>query len=425
MAEQNWARNYTYSTENVHRPETLEQVQALVADCPRIKALGTRHSFNGIADSTTNLLSLEKFNRVLKIDAARRTVTVEAGIKYGTLSERLHAEGFALHNMASLPHISVAGACATATHGSGDRRANLAAAVSAMEIVTATGEVKNVSRKQDGETFSGLVVHLGGIGIVTKITLDILPTYWARQDVYENLPIETAAAHFDEITASGDSVSLFTDWKAAQFNQVWRKRETQADDASEAEAEFFGAIRATRPHHPIPDVDAQHCTQQLGVPGPWHERLPHFRMDFTPSSGEELQSEYLLPRSSAGAALVALMARREQIAPLIQISEVRTIAADNLWMSPCYHQDCVSLHFTWVDEWPAVRNLLPEIEAILSPFSARPHWGKLFTLPPAQIQALYPKLPEFRELLRQFDPQGKFRNAFLDALIPPASFSQV
>ena len=417
MAEQNWARNYTYSTENAHRPESLTQVQALVADSPHIKALGTRHSFNGIADSTANLLSTEKLNRVLEIDAARRTVTVEAGIKYGTLSERLHAEGFALESMASLPHISVAGACATATHGSGNRKGNLATAVSAMEIVMASGEVKNVSRAQDGETFNGLVVHLGGIGIVTKIMLDILPTYQMRQDVYENLPIETVEAHFDEISAGGDSVSLFTDWNAARFNQVWRKRETQANDVPEAEPEFFGAVRATRPHHPIPDVDAQHCTQQLGVPGPWHERLPHFRMDFTPSSGEELQSEYLLPRSFAGAALVALMAHRERIAPLIQISEVRTIAADNLWMSPCYGQDCVSLHFTWVDDWPAVRNFLPEIEAILSPFSARPHWGKLFTLPPAQIQALYPKLTEFRSLLQTFDPHGKFRNKFLEETI--------
>ena len=417
MAEVNWAGNYTYSTDNLHRPDTLAQVQECVAACPKIKALGSRHSFNGIADSKENLVSLEKFDRVLEIDRTRRTVTVEAGIKYGSLSQRLHAEGFGLLSMASLPHISVAGACATATHGSGNRRANLAAAVSGMEIVTASGEIKNVSRELDGEWFDGLVVHLGGIGIVTKLTLDVVPTYLMRQDVYENLSFAEAEAHFEEITASADSVSLFTDWKSPRFNQVWRKRQVEANDPYVLEQNFFGATPATRPMHPIPEVDAEHCTQQLGVPGPWHERLPHFRMDFTPSNGEELQSEYLVPREYAFPALLALEGLREEIAALALVSEIRTIAADTLWMSPCYRQECVSVHFTWTRDWPGVSALLPKIEAALSPFSARPHWGKLFTMDAAQIASLYPNLPKFRDLLRSYDPQGKFRNAFLDKCI--------
>ena len=417
MAEVNWAGNYTYSTDNLHRPDTLEQVQELVAAFPKIKALGSRHSFNGIADSKDSLISLERFDRVLEIDRTRRTVTVEAGIKYGTLSERLHAEGFGLLSMASLPHISVAGACATATHGSGNRRANVAAAVSGMEIVTASGEIKKISRELDGETFHGLVVHLGGIGIVTELTLDVVPTYLMRQDVYENLSFAAAESHFEEITASADSVSLFTDWKGPRFNQVWRKRQVEENDSYVAETDFFGATLATRPMHPIPEVDAEHCTQQLGVPGLWHERLPHFRMDFTPSNGEELQSEYLVPRQYAFPALLALEGLREEIAALALVSEVRTIAADTLWMSPCYRQDCVSIHFTWTRDWPAVSALLPKIESALSSFSTRPHWGKLFTMNSAQIASLYPNLPKFRDLLIEFDPQGKFRNAFLDKYI--------
>ncbi len=417
MAEVNWAGNYTYSTNNLHRPDTLAQVQEWVAACPKIKVLGSRHSFNGIADSTENLLSLEKFDRVLEINRTRRTVTVEAGIKYGALSQRLNAEGFGLLNMASLPHISVAGACATATHGSGNCRANLAAAVSGMEIVTAGSEIKKVSRELDGEIFDGLVVHLGGMGLVTKLTLDIVPAYRMRQDVYENLSFAQAEAHFEEITASADSVSLFTDWKSPRFNQVWRKRQVEENDSYTREENFFGATPAIRPLHPIPEVDAEHCTQQLGVPGPWHERLPHFRMDFTPSNGEELQSEYLMPREYAFPALLALERLRERIAALCLVSEVRTIAADILWMSPCYRQDCVSIHFTWTRDWPAVSALLPKIEAALSPFSTRPHWGKLFTMDAAQIASLYPNLPKFRDLLRSYDPQGKFRNAFLDKYI--------
>ncbi len=414
MAEINWAGNYTYGVASVHRPDTLDQLQELVAQSARIKALGSRHSFNGIADSTEKLLSLENFNRIIGLDSARRTVTVEAGIKYGALSQWLHTQGFGLMNLASLPHISVAGACATATHGSGVRRANLAAAVSGMEIVTASGAVKNVSREADGAAFDGMVVHLGGIGIVTKITLDVVPTYLMRQDVYENLPFAQAEAHFEEIAASADSVSLFTDWKLARFNQVWRKREVKEYDAYAPEADFFGATLATRPLHPIPEVSAEHCTQQMGVPGPWHERLPHFRMDFTPSNGAELQTEYLLPRRHAVAALLALSEIRDRIAPLVLISEVRTVAADAPWMSPSYQRDSAAFHFTWANDWPAVSALLPQIEAALAPFAARPHWGKLFTQDAAQIAALYPKLPEFRALLQTCDPAGKFRNAFLN-----------
>ncbi len=418
MEEQaNWAGNYTYSAARRHRPETLEQVQELVTRCRKIKVLGTRHSFNGIADTPEDLLSLEHFNQVVALDRERRTVTIEAGVRYGDLCRYLHGAGYALHNLASLPHISVAGACATATHGSGDRHGNLATIVSAIEIVTADGGAVTLSREQHGDAFAGAVVGLGGLGVVTKLTLNIVPTFAMRQDVYENLPLAQVEQRFDEIVSSAYSVSLFTDWQGANFTQVWLKRRVTEHDSFAAEPEFFGATPAGDPRHPIAGISAVNCTEQMGVPGPWHERLPHFRLEYTPSSGEELQSEYLVPRQHAVAALRAIHGLREQVAPLLQISEVRTIAADDLWMSPCYRQDCVALHFTWIKDWPAVSKLLPRLEEQLSPFDARPHWGKLFTMPPARLQSLYPKLPDFQQLLMCYDPQGKFRNAFLDAYL--------
>ncbi len=415
--QRNWAGNYTYSAARWHRPETVEQVQELVARCRKLKVLGTRHSFNGIADSTEDLLSLEHFDHVVASDRERRTVTVEAGVRYGQLCRHLHREGYALHNLASLPHISVAGACATATHGSGDSHGNLATAVSAMEIVTADGEVLVLSREQHGQQFQGAVIGLGGLGVVTKLTLDISPTFAMRQDVYENLPLAQLEEHFDEIVSSAYSVSLFTDWRSASFNQVWLKRRVGDGASLELAPEWFGATPATSPRHPIAGLSAVNCTEQMGIPGPWQERLPHFRMDYTPSSGEELQSEYLVPRQHACAALRAIGRLGEHVAPLLQISEVRTIAADTLWMSPCYQQACVAIHFTWKKDWPAVRKLLPRIEEQLAPLDARPHWGKLFTMPPTRLRSLYEKLPDFQQLLRQYDPQGKFRNAFLDAYI--------
>ncbi len=417
MNSGNWAGHYFYCAAQIHQPKSVEQVQELVVRCNRIRALGTRHSFNDIADSPGDLISMERFDKVVALDRERLTVTVEAGIRYGQLARWLHGEGYALHNLASLPHISVAGACATATHGSGDKHGNLATAVSAMEVVTGSGEVTVLSRDHDRERLEGAIVGLGGTGIVTKLTLDISPTFEMRQDVYENLPLAELESHFDKLTSSGYSVSLFTDWQGPRFNQVWLKRPAPEGAPLDVEPLLFGATLAKANLHPIAGLSAENCTEQLGVYGPWFERLPHFRMDFTPSSGEELQTEYLVPRQHAFEALQVIDQLRDRIAPLLQISEVRTIAADNLWMSPCYKQDCVGIHFTWKKDWESVSSLLPVIEEQLTPFNARPHWAKLFTVSPRCLQALYEKLPDFQQLLQHYDPQGKFRNPFLNRYV--------
>ena len=428
----NWAGNYHYRAARLHCPQTVAEVQELAARSLRLRALGSRHSFNSIADTSDDLVSTERLDKVIGLDRERGTVTVEGGIRYGQLCRWLDAQGFALHNLASLPHISVAGACATGTHGSGDRNGNLATAVRGLEIVTASGDILTLDPIRDGDTFRGAVVSLGALGIVTKLTLDILPTFAIRQDVYENLPLSVLEANFDAITSGAYSVSLFTDWRDAAFTQIWRKRRVtpnnpdaatlaaHTDGLTTPDAQWFRATLATHSLHPIAGVSAENCTTQ-GVVGPWYDRLPHFRMEYTPSSGEELQTEYLVPRSHALAALNAVADLREHIAPLLLISEIRTIAGDNLWLSPCCGQDCVGIHFTWKPDWPAVQQLLPRIEAALAPFDARPHWGKLFTTPPAVLQSLYPRLPDFKELTHACDPTGKFRNAFLDNTLFAAS----
>jgi len=413
----NWAGNLTYSAARLHAPETVAQVQEQVRRQHKLRVLGSRHFFNSIADTPEDLISLEHLNRMIAIDRERGTVTVEGGITYGQLCRQLHDQGYTLHNLASLPHISVAGACATATHGSGDGNCNLATAVAALQLVTADGEQVEISRERDGEQFQGAVVGLGGLGVVTQLTLDVVPAFEVRQDVYLNLPVAQLEAHFEEIVGSAYSVSLFTDWQNERVNQVWVKRRSAGGDSGETAPALFEATPAPRQIHPIASLPAEPCTAQLGVPGPWYDRLPHFRIDELPSSGAELQTEYFVPRQHAVAALRAVTALHEQIAPLLMISEVRTIAADNLWMSPCYQQACVAIHFTWKLNWEGVRQLLPEIEAQLAPFDARPHWGKLFTMAPARLHSLYQKLPDFQRLLTSYDPQGKFRNPFLDTSI--------
>ena len=413
----NWAGNLEYSTDRLYFANSLEQVRSYVKKQNKLKVLGTRHCFNNIADSTHSFLSLKSMDQVVALDSEAHAVTVDAGMTYGQLCPYLDGKGFALHNLASLPHISIAGACSTATHGSGEKNGNLATAVSALEIVTAAGEVVRLSRQQDGEAFRGAVVGLGSLGVITKVTLDIQPTYMMRQYVYENLPLPAVKDHFDAIESSAYSVSLFTDWQNQRMNEVWIKSRDEKGQAFDATPEFFGATRATKNLHPIAELSAENCTEQMGVPGPWYERLPHFRMGFTPSAGKELQSEYFVPRQHAVEAILAVERLRDQVSPHLMISEIRTIAADHLWLSPCYEQPCVTIHFTWKQDWPAVRKLLPVIEKELAPFNARPHWGKLFTTKPADLKSIYKKLPDFIQLSRTYDPQGKFRNQFLDTNI--------
>jgi xylitol oxidase len=410
----NWAGNIEYSTDRLQVSNSLEQVQDYVKTRSKLKVLGTRHCFNDIADSKAGFLSLKPMDKVISVDPAKRTVTVDAGITYGQLCPYLDSQGFALHNLASLPHISVAGACSTATHGSGQKNGNLATAVSGLEIVTAEGKIVNLSRERDAETFNGAVVGLGALGVITKITLDVQPSFMMRQYVYENLPLSELKNHFGAIEASGYSVSLFTDWQNQRINEIWIKSRIEKGRAFQATPEFFGAKLATRNMHPIAALSAENCTEQMGVPGPWYERLPHFRMGFTPSAGKELQSEYFVPRDRAVEAILAVERLRDQVSPALLITEIRTIAADKLWMSPCYEQDCFTIHFTWKPDWPTVSKLLPVIERELAPFNPRPHWAKLFTISPADLRRSYRKMSDFVELSNRYDPQGKFRNDYLN-----------
>ncbi|HEY7328719.1 MAG TPA: D-arabinono-1,4-lactone oxidase [Gemmataceae bacterium] len=410
----NWAGNYQYSTDKLHPARSVEEVQKLVKKHAKLRVLGTRHCFNSIADSTANLLSLAQMDQVVELDTKARTVTVEAGMRYGHLCPYLHEKGFALHNLASLPHICIAGACATATHGSGDKNGNLATAVAGLEIVTAEGEVLRLSREKDKKVFPGAVVNLGALGVVTRVTLDIQPTFEMRQDVYENMPLDQLKDHFEEILSAGYSVSLFTDWQHKRVNEVWLKRRIEKGVPLDAKPEFYGAKLAAKNLHPITELSAENCTEQMGVPGPWYERLPHFRMGFTPSSGKELQSEYFVPRKNAIEAILAVERLRDAISPHLQISELRTIDADSLWMSTCYQRASLAIHFTWKQDWDSVQKLMPRIEKELAPFNARPHWGKLFTIAPGELQKRYDRLPDFKRLLMEYDPRGKFRNNYLD-----------
>ncbi|WP_345770928.1 D-arabinono-1,4-lactone oxidase [Geodermatophilus normandii] len=409
-----WAGNLTYRAARVHRPRTVAEVQDVVARSERVKALGSRHCFNDIADTTADHVLLDDLDTGIELTEAADDGTgvlwVPAGMRYGELVGELTATGRALHNLASLPHITVAGATATGTHGSGNRNGSLSTSVAGLELVRSDGEV--VVLGAGDADLPGAVVHLGALGVVTRVALRFQRTFDVRNTVYVGMTWDRLFADLDAVADAAYSVSVFTDWRTV--TSVWVK--SRPEDPAVPE-DFFGARAATEPTHMLPDTPVENLTEQLGVPGEWHERLPHFRADFTPSKGEELQSEWFVPRRHGRAACEALRGLADRVAPLLQVSEIRTVAADDLWLSPASGGDVMALHFTWLPDQAAVTAVLPEIEAALRPFGARPHWGKLFTTDAAELAGLYPRMTDFRALVRRVDPRGAFRNDYLDRTV--------
>jgi xylitol oxidase len=403
MTGSNWGGNYAYRARRLHRPRTLDELRALVAEAGRIRVLGSRHSFTDIADSE-ELVSLDELPSDVRVDPSSLTVSCSGATRYVELAEALGAAGLALGNLASLPHLGVAGAVATATHGSGDHNGNLATAVAAVELVTSDGELRQF-RRGDPD-FDGVVVGLGALGAVTRLEIGVEPHYLVRQRVFERMRWDVALSHLDDITSAGYSVSLFTR-DFAGVDQVWVKRR---DDEPPFPDDLFGAAAAPGPRHPIAGMNPVNCTPQLGEPGPWSDRLPHFRAGFTPSAGDEIQSEYSVPRGRAADAIRALLPLARIVGPVLRVSELRTVAADTLWMSPHYCRDSLGIHFTWRRDQPAVERAAAAVEDALAPFEPRPHWGKVFLARPPRLQLQ----DDFVALANRLDPRGAFRNAWFE-----------
>ncbi len=404
----NWGGNVRYGALRIEEPATLDEARRIVAGARHVRPLGTRHSFNDLPDGPGLLLNLGRLPADPVLDVATMTVTVSAGTRFGIVAAFLEANGYALHNMGSLPHISVAGAISTGTHGSGDGNKNLSAAVSGLQFISHAGDLVDVDRTHP--QFAGMVVALGALGPVTRVTLDIQNTYQVQQDAFADLPWETALDRLDQITSAGYSVSLMTKWGRPFIDRVWVKRRLDDTDPPPDLAEL-GAT-------PVPVRQLGHGANmtEFGSPGPWSLRLPHFRLDSTPSMGEEIQVEWMVPRPAIQAVLTSMRQSSRLIDPILGVTEIRTMAGDDQWLSPAYGQDMIGLHFTFHRDTVAVTELLGIIEPILLAAGARPHWGKLYLATAEDLASRYPQLHQWRQLRDRMDPDGKFTNPFLTAL---------
>jgi xylitol oxidase len=409
MTETNWAGNHIYTAETIHRPVSLDELRQIVTSSTQLRGLGTRHTFNDVGEART-LVRLDGFEPGISFDHEAMTASVNPGVRYGEFAAALHKAGLALHNMGSLPHISVGGATATGTHGSGDRNRNLSSAVCAIELMTSDGEIVRV--KRGDPDFNGMVVHIGALGIVTRLTYDVQPTYNVYQEVFEGLSWEALTGHFDQVTASGYSVSIFTLY-GEDAGVLWRKHRLEAGEEP-GEFETWGARPSLVDRHPVDELSGHACTKQLRVPGPWCERLPHFLIDRIPASGEEIQSEYFVDRAHAMAAIEALRAFKPEMADIFMIGEIRTVAQDDLWLSMAYGRETVAFHFSWFMHPARLAELQPKLDGLFAQFDARPHWGKTADYRGEYLERVYPKFGDFRALRQRLDPRGVFVTPFLE-----------
>lgn len=408
----NWAGNHIYSAREIRPPGSLDELHRLVMSEPSLRALGSRHSFTDIGDADL-LVSFTELPGAgaITLDAATETVTVGPAVTYAQLAAELNRRGRALANLASLPHISVAGSVASATHGSGDRQGNLATAVRGLAILTSTGEVVDIATGDP--RLAGAAVHLGALGVVLAVTLATVPYYEIAQHVYADLEWEALVAHLDDVFALGYSVSVFHRL-GPRAQAVWVKARAGAP----VPGDVFGARPAEAQVHPLPGGDVTSATAQLGVPGPWSERLPHFRSGFTPSAGAEIQSEFFVARRDGADAIAAILEVADRLAPILLVGELRSVAADELWLSPQYKRDSLGLHFTWERDPAGVAHNVAIIEAALAPFAPRTHWAKAFSLGPSQIAAGYDRAADFAALRAELDPRGAFINPWLARTCP-------
>jgi xylitol oxidase len=392
-----WSGTVTYHFAAEHRPSDLDALRTLVSGSRALRPVGTAHTFSDLPDGA-EAVSLAAFDTV-EVAEDRTSVRVGAGMTHATLAEALAPHGLALENLASLPHLNVVGAVATATHGSGVRTRNLATQVRALELVLASGDLLTLRRGDDD--LAGAVVGLGLLGVVHHVELDVVPAVPHRQLVLHDADVEGLPDRLHALLDLGRSVSVFTRWDGTP-HRVWVK---WRDDDPAPDPHPLGLRVADQPEHPIAGLDTIHCTLQGGVPGPWVERLPHFRPGYLPSVGDEVQSEYHLPREHGPAAARALADVGHLLDAALLTSEIRAVAADDLWLSPQSGQDTCSFHFTWTSDTTLASAAALVVEEALAPFSPRPHWGKHFNL---DVRDAYPRLPDFLALRERLDPDRTF-----------------
>ncbi len=404
-----WSGTYEFRGSLV-AASTIDEVRRAVAASGAVRPVGTRHSFTDIADVDGMLVSIVDIPADITLDGD--VVTLGGGTRYGELATWLHERGLALHNLGSLPHISVAGAISTGTHGSGLGNGSLSTAVRSLSVIGADGELRTESA--GSADFPGSVVSLGRLGPIVRIGLAVEPSYRVRQDVYLGVRWADVLADPLAVLGAGYSVSVFTDWMGEAVQQVWVKSRLDGD-VPDAPLERFG-VRPTDRQVKIVETAEDNTTRQ-GTAGPWAWRLPHFRLDATPSDGREIQTEYFVPIEAAVDALRTVRRLGPRIREHLLVSELRTVAADDLWLSPAYGRDSLAIHFTWTDDVAAVDALVRLIRDALAPFAARPHWGKVHAMTADRVAPLYPRIDDALDLFARHDPAGKFRNAHTDRVL--------
>lgn len=406
----NWGGNLAFEQAEVVKPKTISELAEMVR-VNKVRPVGTLHSFSPIAKGEGLLMSTANLAIKPELDSDRSVVRFGAAMRFGELALFLEQNGFALRNMGSLPHISVAGAAATGTHGSGDKNQILSSSLTSFSYLNHEGELIKVE-KQD-PLFEAFRLGLGAYGIWVEAELSIVPSFQIRQDIFLEIPWSYFLEDPSRLTSAGYSVSLFGKWGTSTISQTWVKSEVEDPRAGVPIAAIAPEQNSKRE---LADGVGDNLTEQGGKPGPWLHRLPHFRLDASPSAGNEIQTEYFFTRDKIAHAIEAVHSVAGKINPVLIISEIRSIAQDDAWLSPMRRGDSIALHFTWKNEPELVDIAVQELEKVLAPMEPIPHWGKVHHFTQSDLERAHPMLSKAREQFENADPSGKFSSDYLRSL---------
>jgi FAD-linked oxidoreductase len=430
----NWARNQSCRPAEICRPDSLEALRRRVGEARaagrKLRLAGAGHSWSPLACTDGCLISLSRLDRVVEIDAAARTATVEAGMSMGRLVEALDEQGLALPTIGGMLRQSVGGTIATATHGTGAAYGNLATAVTRLESLTPAGELR--SWTADASGFHGAVVSLGALGPVVRLTLQCEPAFGVRSEEYP-LPIEGLVRHLDQYLAENDYFQFF-DLVHTERAYLFCMNRDAAGMAAKSRwrrlREWVAAGMET-----LSSSAAMWLTDKLPLAIPLSQKVALVTLlsgktrlgrSFEVLSHENIgfryrELEVAIPRERAAEAVRAVrkMVKDQGLRVDMPIT-YRFVKADGLWLSPAYGRDTCYVSFATARRDPAfVESFFDEAERLMRRFDGRPHWGKCFSSKREYFQRAYPKWQDFDALRARLDPERAYANDMIDALFPP------
>lgn len=430
----NWAgTEHTHPVRQTHPGDVdalAEDIRAAVAQGLQVKAVGSGHSFTGIAATDGVVVHLDRMAQIRSLDVPSGQVTVEAGMPLHALNAALDAHGLALANLGDIDVQTISGAVSTGTHGTGHALGGLATQVIGVELVDAEGRLVRCSAAESPKTFAAARIGLGALGVVTALTLQCVPAF-ALRAVEAPMPLDEVLEGFDELAEDNDHFEFYW-FPHTRRALTKRNNRVAAGEARKPLSRFrywlddellsntvFGWTQGLTARVPgLTGTVNNVATRALSA----REYVDaSYKVFCSPRRVRFREMEYAVPRAALVEVLQSVQAWIDGSGERVPFPiEVRVAAADDIWLSTAFERETayVAVHqFHRLDHERYFR----AVESIVGGVGGRPHWGKLHQLDATELERLYPRMADWREVRARLDPSGVFANPYLDRVLGPAS----